>query len=308
MIYAPKLKKNARIGIIAPSYWMPEKDIFKIADLFLQEGFELIFGISTIAKDNVFAGTPGLRANDINNFFKDPDIDAIICLRGGYGANRILDLIDYKLIRKNPKIFLGYSDITAIHMSIYQKTGLVTFHGPMPSSFKRDVDEFSFKHMINMLKGKTNKIPTTTKLDTRILKEGNGGGKLLGGNLTLLINRLGTNDQVNFDNSILFIEEVNEYLYAFDRQCFHLRKSGTIEKIKGLVVGELAGFKDEKVSFGKTTDEIIMENFGDLNVPIVTNFPCGHGQYQVTIPIGAKAKLNASSRKVSLELAELPFT
>ena len=258
-------------------------------------------------KEFTYAGTPQERADDINNMFANPDIDAIICTRGGYGANRVLPLLDYDLIKANPKIFVGFSDITAFLTSITQKTGLVTFHGPMLSSFKKGVLEFNFDLLENVLFGNESvALHPPSKLPMRILNSSKAEGPLWGGNMCLLINRLGTPDQLDTDGAILFIEDIDEYLYAFDRMLVHMKKAGMFENIKGLIIGELVDMKDYDDPFGKSTDEIVMDVCGNLDIPIISNFPCGHGIYQATLPISIPVQLDAESELPLLTLLESP--
>ena len=307
MIKPSALKPNATIGIVSPSSWLNEPDLKTAVSVFENKGYKLVLGESVFLKEFTYAGTPQERADDINNMFANPDIDAIICARGGYGANRVLPLLDYDLIKANPKIFVGFSDITAFLTSITQKTGLVTFHGPMLSSFKKGVLEFNFDLLENVLFGNESvALHPPSKLPMRILNSSKADGPLWGGNMCLLINRLGTPDQLNTAGAILFIEDIDEYLYAFDRMLVHMKKAGMFENIKGLIIGELVDMKDYDDPFGKSTDEIVMDVCGDLDIPIISNFPCGHGIYQATLPISIPVQLDAESELPLLTLLESP--
>ena len=307
MIKPSALKPNATIGIVSPSSWLNEPDLKTAVSVFEDKGYKLVLGESVFLKEFTYAGTPQERADDINNMFANPDIDAIICTRGGYGANRVLPLLDYDLIKANPKIFVGFSDITAFLTSITQKTGLVTFHGPMLSSFKKGVLEFNFDFLENVLFGNESvALHPPSKLPMRILNSSKAEGPLWGGNMCLLINRLGTPDQLDTDGAILFIEDIDEYLYAFDRMLVHMKKAGMFENIKGLIIGELVDMKDYDDPFGKSTDEIVMDVCGNLDIPIISNFPCGHGIYQATLPISIPVQLDAESELPLLTLLESP--
>ena len=307
MIKPSALKPNATIGILSPSSWLNETDLKTAVSIFESKGYKLVLGESIFFKEFTYAGTPEERADDINNMFANPDIDAIICARGGYGANRVLPLLDYDLIQANPKIFMGFSDITAFLISITQKTGLVTFHGPMLTNFKKGMVNYNFDLMENILSGSESKaIQSPSELPINILKSGKAIGPLWGGNMCLLINRLGTPDQLDTDGGILFIEDIDEYLYAFDRMLVHMKKAGMFENIKGLIIGELVDMKDYDNPFGKSTDEIVMNVCGDLHIPIISNFPCGHGIYQATLPISTPAQLDAESELPLLTLLESP--
>jgi len=307
MIKPSALKPNATIGIVSPSSWLKEPDLKTAVSVFENKGYKLVLGESVFLKEFTFAGTPQERANDINNMFANPDIDAIICARGGYGANRVLPLLDYDIIQENPKIFMGYSDITAFLISITQKTGLITFHGPMLTSFKKGMVNYNFDLMKNILVGSESvTIHSPSELPACILKSGKAKGTLWGGNMCLLINRLGTPDQLNTDGAILFIEDIDEYLYAFDRMLLHMKNAGIFENIKGLIIGELVDMKDYDDPFGKSTNEIVMDVCGDLDIPIISNFPCGHGIYQATLPISIPVQLDANSDSPSLTFLESP--
>ena len=236
--------------------------------------------------------------------FADPNIDAIFCARGGYGANRVLPLLNYDLIKENPKIFIGYSDITAYLTSITQKTELITFHGPMLVSYKHGFIDYNFDHMMKALTKTENIVISTPKgFDPHILKKGTAKGPLWGGNLSLVMNRLGTDGQINTTGCILFLEDLDEYLYSFERMLVHLQTAGVLNNINGLIIGELIDMKDQEISFGKSTDDIVMEICGALDIPIVTNFPCGHGKYQATLPISLPVELEVDET-VKLKFSE----
>ena len=307
MLRPKSLKRGHRIGVVSPSYWLEKKSLGNAVTGFQKKGYEVQLGDSVYLKDGPFAGTPQQRANDINQMFSDPNIDAIFCARGGYGANRVLPLLDYDLIQSKPKIFMGYSDVTAFLTSITQKTGLVTFHGPMLSTFKNKLVPYNLDTLVNVLSGKEDiRIVEPNELKSTILKSGKAIGPLWGGNMCLLGNQLGTKNQLNTDGVILFIEDVDESLYAFDRMLFHMKEAGMFENIRGLIVGELTEMKDQIIPFGKTTDEIILDVCGDLNIPIVTNFPCGHGNYQATLPISLPVELRADKNFVELFFLKSP--
>ncbi|MAZ64836.1 MAG: LD-carboxypeptidase [Candidatus Marinimicrobia bacterium] len=297
MIKPSMLKPGCRIGVVSPSYWLKKQDMEKTSKFFQDKGYTMVMGNSNSMKWGPFAGTPQERADDIHHMFSNPKIEAIICARGGYGANRVLPLLDYNLIRDNPKIFMGYSDITAYLTSITQKTGLVTFHGPMMVSYKKGFVNYNFQTMERILNGTPDfKIESPDSLPARILKPGIAMGPLWGGNMTLLINRLGTSDSLDTDGVILFLEDLDEYLYSFERMLVQMRTAGMLDNIAGLIIGELHEFKDQDVAFERNTDEIVMDICGDLEIPIVSNFPCGHGTYQATLPISIPVELYAKQQ------------
>ena len=305
MIKPRQLKQNSKIGIVSPSYWLNEDDLNKTARYYSDMGYRIKLGSSNKIKNGPFAGSPEERAGDINSMFADPSVDAIFCARGGYGCNKVLPLLDYELIKKNPKIFIGFSDITACLSSITQKTKLVSFHGPMLVSNKNGLIEYNIKIMQQVLNGSSNMIiDVPEEMPTHVLQPGVGTGPLWGGNITLLINRLGTDDSIDTDGVILFLEDINEYLYSFERMLIHMKNAGMFDKIAGLVFGELKDLKEEDIPFGRSSDEIIMDICGGLDIPIISNYPCGHGKYQVTLPISIPAELNANDHKPYLKILE----
>jgi len=305
MIKPKELKPDSTIGIISPSYWLDEKVLKQTSKHFTDLGYKIILGSSNFLRNGPFAGTPQDRAKDIHEMFKNPKVDAIICARGGYGANKVLPLLDYDLIKNNPKIFLGYSDITAFLLSISQKTELITFHGPMLSSFKENFIDYNYLHMLKVLQIENKrKIFSSPTSPVKVLKSGIGRGRIWGGNMTLLINRLGTPNTLFTENIILFLEDVNEYLYSFERNLIQMYESKMLNNINGLIIGELYNFKDEPVPFNKNTDEIVMDICNKLDIPIISNFPCGHGKYQCTLPISVPVELNATSSKPYIEILE----
>ena len=309
MIKPKAFQQNSTIGIVSPSYWLDENVLKKTAKFFTDLGYNIEIGKSTSLQWGPFAGTPKERADDLHRMFIDPNIDAVMCARGGYGANRVLPLLDYDLIRKNPKIFIGFSDITAYLTSITQQTNLVTFHGPMLTTYKKSWIKYNYNLMIRVLTGEKNiNIEPPESLKTRILKDGTASGPLWGGNMSLLINRLGTLDTLNTNGVILFLEDIDEYLYSFERMLVQMRASGMFDQINGLIIGELEDIRDQEVRFGRNTDEIILDICGDLDIPIVSNFPCGHGKYQATLPISITTEINTTKKESPITITDSAVT
>ena len=305
MIKPKALHKNSTIGIVSPSYWLDGKILSLTSKYFANLGYKLKFGKSNDLKWGPFAGLPEQRADDINEMFGSSDIDAIFCARGGYGANRVLPLLDYNLIKENPKIFIGYSDITALLTSITQKTSLVTFHGPMLTTYRDSWVEYNYSLMQRVLTGeKFIKIYSPEGLETKILKHGVASGPLWGGNMCLLVNRLGTDDSLNTDGTILFLEDIDEYLYSFERMLVHMREAGMFDNIKGLIFGELKDMKDQEVKFERNIDQIILDICGDLNIPILSNFPCGHGKFQSTLPLSINTEIDSKNKEMPVTLID----
>ena len=265
-------------------------------------GYEVVPGKSTGLKDHHCAGSPAQRAADIMAMFGDPEVQAIVCARGGYGGNRVLPLLDYDFIRQNPKIFVGYSDVTGCLISLAQKSGLIAFHGPMLTSYGEKTASYNLDTFHQVLSGQSDiTIRSANACQARTLRPGTASGPLWGGNLTLVVERLGTKDQLDTRGSILLLEEIDEKLYAFDRMLLHLKRSGSLDQIKGLVIGELLEMGDSEIPFGQTTDEIILDVCGDLDIPIISNFPCGHGSRNLTLPVGKTAIMDSGSKTLRFE-------
>lgn len=304
-----RLRAGARLGIVSPAYWLEADRLSRAIGVFEEQGYEVVRGISTTLKHHPCAGTPEERAGDIMQMFQDPSIDAIICARGGYGCNRVLPLLDYDVIRQHPKIIVGYSDITGLLTSISQNTGLVTFHGPMLSTYGKQTIQYNLDSFQQVLSGESNlRLESTPECRARCLNPGIASGPLWGGNLSLVIERLGTAQQIDTRGAILFLEDIDEKLYAFERMLLHLKNSGSLDQVRGLVVGEMLEMGDSKTPFGKNTDEIVMDVFGDMGIPVISHFPCGHGAYQATLPVSHHVELHAQQDNPFILITESPVS
>lgn len=302
-----KLRAGARIGIVNPAYWLDEDRMERAMGVFSGLGYELVPGRSTCLKLHQCAGSAEERAADIMAMFKDPSIEAIICARGGYGGNRVLPLLDYEVIRNNPKIFVGYSDITGFLTSFAQRSGLICFHGPMLTTFGSQTIQYNLDVFHRVLSGQDGiRIESVDECRARCLKPGTASGPLWGGNLTLVNERLGTPDQIDTRDAILVLEDIDEKLYAFDRMMLHLRRSGSLDRVRGLVVGEMLEMGDSKIPFGKTTDEIVLDVCRDFDFPIISNFPCGHGDYQATLPVSHRVEIHADDDECYIRIPKSP--
>ena len=304
-----KLKTGATIGVVNPAYWLEEERLQRARGVFENLGYEVVLGKSTSLQENQCAGSPAQRAEDIMAMFEDSSIDAIVCARGGYGGNRVLPLLEYDSIRANPKIFVGYSDITGFLTSIAQKTGLITFHGPMLSTYGKQTVNYNLDTFQKVLSGENNlEIVSTPACRARCLRPGTASGELWGGNLTLVMERLATADQIDTAGTILLLEDIDEKLYAFERMMLHLKASGSLDEIRGLLIGEMLEMSDSKTPFGKTTDEIVLDVCDDLDIPIISNFPCGHGEYQATLPISHEVEIHAKEGDCHILIPRSPVS
>ena len=309
MIRPKRLQDGNRLGIVSPAYWLEPERLERAMGVFTGLGYEVVAGESTRLRQDKYAGSPEARAADIMAQFRDDSIDAIICARGGYGGNRVLPLLDYDVIRQNPKIFVGYSDITGFLASFAQRSGLVSFHGPMLTTYASRTIEYNLDTFQRVLSGEDGvRVEDTPECPARVLESGMARGALWGGNLSLIIERLGTADQIDLNGAILLLEDIDEKLHAFDRMLLQLRNSGCLDGVRGVLLGEMLEMGDGSDGFGKTPDEIAMDSLGDLGIPVISNFPCGHGHYQATLPIGHDVELHADPADPHLRIPQSPVS
>jgi muramoyltetrapeptide carboxypeptidase len=299
VIFPPSLTKNDTIGLVAPAGSLIHKKNFIAGVRILENnGFKVKFNPQIIHAKGYLAGSDRERADEFNTMWTDPDVKALIAVRGGYGCLRMVDLIDMKLIQQNPKMFIGFSDLTVLLSAITNETGLVTFHGPVITTLSF-IDLQSTKSFLNTLLGK---IPGQIRpAGLRILKSGTASGILHGGNLTTLTHLIGTPYEVPWQNTILFIEDIGEKPYCLDRLLTHLSKSGRLKKIRGLILGTFTDEdKKERKSLFNIVQTRIAELLRDENIPIWANFPTGHSRRNLTLPIGIKVMMDSSSGKLHL--------
>jgi muramoyltetrapeptide carboxypeptidase len=236
--------------------------------------------------------------------FTDPQVSAIVCAKGGYGAPRIVDALDYGLIRRHPKRFVGYSDITALLLGIARHAGLETYHGPMLGDVADGLAPDSAAHLLAALTGTPAPDAAAALLDQAVaLRPGRAAGRLIGGNLSLLVNMIGTPTDFDTAGAILFLEDVDEPLYHIDRMLVHLRRAGKFAGIAGLMIGEMTKLRDGSVPFGATVEDMALAAIGDAAIPVVANFPCGHSPRQMTLPIGAPATLVCADGRITFAVA-----
>lgn len=299
MIKPKALKKGDTIGIIAPSSPEDKEKLHDSTKILEGLGFKVVHGRSCYENYGYLAGDDELRAFDINTMFRNPKIDAIFCMRGGYGSIRILDLIDYNVIHKNPKIFMGYSDITALHIAIVQKTNLVTFHGPMLTSDFLSPGFESYTKA-SMLKALTRPIPLgkiespIEETKSTMLKPGNAQGEIIGGNLSLLVSTLGTPYEIDTRGKILLIEETGEEPYKIDRMLTQLRLSGKLYDVEGIALCQFTNCEPSDSTKSFSLDEMFKEVFSFFKKPIIKNVYTGHGESMATIPLGVLGKIDGS--------------
>jgi muramoyltetrapeptide carboxypeptidase len=301
MIIKPSaLSKGDCIGIICPaSPPSAIEKIFKGAEYLERLGYRVELGKNIQKVYGYLAGTDRERADDINSMFADPKIKAIIAVRGGYGTPRILPLLNYPLIKKNPKILVGYSDLTALQLAIFRKTGMVSFSGPMAGvEMFKGIDPFTEEHFWSCLtsKKKLGDVKNPDGKGFQTIVKGKKSGILLGGNLSLIVALTGSSYLPSFKGSLLFLEEIEEESYRFDRMMNQLRITNILRDAAGVIVGELTDVKASDVTKPYLTAEQVLNDYlADLKKPVVSGLVYGHIPRKLTIPIGIKATLDATN-------------
>lgn len=297
------LKQGDTVGIVSPSAASANRLESELAIESMEAlGFKVKTGQHISSRHGHLAGKDEDRAADFNAMFADPEVKAVICLRGGSGAARILPLIDYDLVRRNPKIVLGYSDITAIHNALHAKTGLLTFHGPNGSSRWYDFNVQQFEQLffkqqaitfVNEQSIDDDLIVRRNRIQT--IRGGQAIGDLVGGNLTVLTALSGTPYLPDFKGKILFLEDINEQPYKIDRMMSTLRLNGTLDQISGFIFGDCAGCEPARGWGSLTLDQLFDDYILPLNIPAYRGAMIGHIPRQFIVPVGAKVEMSADN-------------
>lgn len=298
-----QLKKNNQIALITPAGPISEQQLAKAQENLLSMGFKSCFSKRVFERNGYLAGDDKTRLTDLHEAFENKQVDAILCIRGGYGTMRILDKIDYSLIKRNPKTIIGYSDITALLNAIWQKTGLVTFHGVVGSSAFSPYTKQQFVELL-VNQSANNESIKSREDKLKIITNGEAMGQLVGGNLAMINSLLGTSFEIDFANKIAFFEDVNEAPYKIDRMLTQLLLSGSLQKASGIVLGNFKGCDinndDITNKNSLSLDEVFNDRLGDLGIPVVSGFSFGHVKDQAIFPIGIKAELDTASTSIKL--------
>lgn len=292
------LGADACFAIVAPA-GPARLDTQKATQWFAERGLRCRIYPGAMQAAGYLAGSDEQRLADLHEAFADPDIHAILCMRGGYGSMRLLDRLDFQLIGRNPKPLVGYSDITALHTAIYRHTGLLTFHGAMLNAdllgAKLQPTESSLLAQLGGLLGKGDAIVHPAEIALHSVSPGVASGRLLGGNLSMLGATLGTTAEIETQGCILFIEDVNEPLYRVDRLLTQLHLAGKLAGIKGVLVGDFAGITVAALT------PLLEQTFGPLGVPVLAGWRSGHCDPNVCLPLGAQVRLDTQQQSLVLE-------
>lgn len=305
LIKPPRVRPGDRVGLVSPATAAFETEPTKIwIDALESLGLEVVLGANYYGRHGYFAGEDEARASDVNAFFRDPAIKMIFA-RGGWGSPRLLPLLDYELIRNNPKVLLGYSDATALITAVLVKSGLVTFHGPSPlytfsaEHFQRVVmrgEKYTLENPDFITQNTL--VPTENRI--RTIRSGKATGRILGGNLSLLTAVTGSGYLPDFEGSILFLEDVDEAVYRVDRMLTELSLAGVLGKIDGFVFGRCTECGPGEGHGSLSMEEMIAEHIGPLNIPAFAGSMIGHIDEQFTIPLGIEVGIDADAGTIEL--------
>jgi muramoyltetrapeptide carboxypeptidase len=297
MIIPPYLKKGDTIAITCPAGYMAAAKAATCIHTLQQWGYEVMVG-KTLGSNskNYFSGTDEERLDELQAMLDDRSINAILFGRGGYGMGRIIDKLDLKKFKKHPKWLIGFSDITVLHTHLFSKYNIASIHAPMAAAFNDGENEYT-RSLRNALEGEKNVYKTEPH---PFNKKGEASGVLIGGNLALLANVIGTPSDFDTKNKILFIEDTGEYIYNLDRMLYQLKRSGKLENLSGLIIGGFTDMKDTDRPFGKTVYEAIADMLAEFNYPVAYGFPVSHGTENYALKIGVPYTLKVTKSKTLL--------
>lgn len=292
------------IGLVSPGSRLHDPERYdEIIAQIKSLGFQVKVAPNARNQYGYFSGSDQERAEDLNAMFADDSVDAIMAFRGGWGSNRILDKIDYELIRNNPKIIVGFSDITALLLTIYARTGLITFHGPVGKSEWTDFTTRHFREVLGSSSGFTLETLENDLCEDcnefTVITPGQSKGKLLGGNLTVLTSMLGSDYLPQWKDAILLLEDVGENVYRIDRMLTQLKIAGVLDQISGFILGQCTDC-DRANSYSLTLNQVLNDHIKPLGIPAYSGALFGHIDHMITFPIGLSATMDAQQGSITL--------
>ena len=308
-LFGRPLPDGGTIGVPATSSpYFNRSEVLRGVEWWESMGYHVKLGRSVWAQDDYVAGTPELRARDVMDLFADPEVDVVQCLQGGFGAVEIIPLIDFGVIAANPKPFCGYSDITALHVAILQRTGLGTFYanGLMGMGWE-ETPQFNKDRLLGILRGETTgEVPRDPDDPyVRAIAPGKATAPICGGNLHLLVRSLGTPYEVDLAGSIFFFEAVEEPPWIIDGDLIQLRHAGKLDDVAGVVVGDMkdSDWSERHPEWPRTRslEDVLEKHLGRLGVPVLYKLPLGHGKYLAALPLGVTATLDADAKKLTID-------
>ncbi len=294
------MREGSTVGIVAPGRKINSAEVETAVLMLTQWGLNVIQGTHLFSgKHSYFSGTDEERLEDFQTMIDDKNVDAIICARGGYGSTRIIDRINFTALKKNPKWIVGFSDITAIHLKLLT-LNYQSIHGTMPVLFAQPTSLSSVQSLRKVLFGEPVMMSAEGNFKNRL---GRASGETVGGNLSLVVDSLGTSSEIDTAGKILIIEEIDEYLYRIDRMLTQLKRADKLQKLAGLVIGHFSNIKDTELSFGERLEDIILHAVNDFEFPVAFGFPTGHENPNLAWRQGGEATLQVNeviSQLVSL--------
>ncbi len=293
------LQKGDTVAIVSTARKISKEELNPALKLLESWGLKYKLGKTIGAEENQFAGNDELRAADFQQMLDDPKIKAIWCARGGYGTVRIIDKLDFSKFKKNPKWILGYSDVTVLHSHIHN-FGIETLHAQMPLDIEKKTPETA-ESIRKVLFGEDYKIEVESSGSLTSAEAQTVNGILVGGNLSVLYSLCGSASEMKTDGKILFIEDLDEMLYHIDRMLMNLKRKGYLKNLKALIIGGMTEMKDNKVYFGKTAEEIIIDLVKEYNYPVITNFPAGHIKDNRALILGREIKINIEPLHIKIQ-------
>ena len=292
------LKRGDSIAICCPAGYMAAEKVTNCISTLQQEGYHVIVGENIGSRsNNYFSGTDKERLKELQRFLDDKNIDAILCARGGYGISRIIDKLCFKKFLKHPKWIIGFSDVTILHTYLFTNYKIISLHASMAAAFKGAEENENIKTMLAALKGKKALYDIDANSSN---KTGTEKGKLVGGNLSLFTNGIGTSSDVNTNNCILFLEDLDEQLYHIDRMFVQLKRSGKLKKLAGLIIGGFSDLKDTERPFGTTIYDLVLDLVAEYDYPVCFDFPVSHAENNLALKHGMKHQLIVKDDGVSL--------
>ena len=298
--HPPYLRPGAQIGITCPAGYVSRERVAYAVEALQLWGFRVRLGSTVGSEHHYFSGTDRERLEDLQGMLDDPDLDAILMGRGGYGLSRIIDDVDFSAFLRRPKWIAGFSDITVLHNHINAQFGIPTLHSPMCAAFKPEtVNSDHLKSFFAALTGESLFYHTAPDSANR---HGDAEGILTGGNLAILAHLTGSASEVNTEGKILFIEDIGEHYYHVDRLLLNLKRAGKLKPLKGLIVGSFTEMEDTDRPFGQTLEQIIMDKVAEYDYPVCFGFPCGHQEENYTLTLGMQHRLIVTEQGGQLEL------
>ena len=292
------LKPGDEVAIISPSYSIDREKLFDAVSFLGKWGLRVRVGKNTLKQNGPFAGNEEERLSDLQEMTNDTQIKAVICSRGGYGVSQIISKVDFSALQKNPKWYVGFSDITVLHMWLNEVCGIISLHGEMPLNFNNpEKSPGTFKSLQQALFGDLQ----PCEWEGTFFKAGNVTGEMTGGNLSLIYSLTGTPAEPSTNGKILFIEEVGEYYYHIDRMMTSLKLAGKLEKLSALIVGGMNKIEEAKVPWGKSVEETVYGIVREYDYPLLFNFPAGHVADNRAFYVGRKANINVKGKKATLK-------